>query len=204
MDRQRRNFSDDQKLHTKSKPALFKTNSKSAQFRFLRHSKMSSLPAPLEKVGQTAAPTNEAQEMLIATTKRFFSKELHSPEAYWVLFENGTLVHAPPHTVEKKSSAEAQAFAVQILKECERIAGTELGDVNVFGPDTRWNDISVYFMMLPSFPHILCLSVDPTTPNHSNSNDEENCSKKLKLIPTLLANLERDRSSQHIIASSSS
>jgi hypothetical protein len=138
---------------------------------------------------------------LITTMRRLWSSELDAPaDAVWVLFENGTMVVRRDAQMATLTTRQLTSRLKAILSSAERIPGTPSGDLQIVGPDSRWADQQVFFMLFgEGLEGIMVMHVISHANNMTETEEER---IRVSLLPILLQRFEQDCQKLHVIDSS--
>jgi hypothetical protein len=121
---------------------------------------------------------------------QLFSRKVDSPPTHFVIFKNGTVFCENGNTIGL-SEEELRSRAIAYLGQAHCNAGTETGDCEVSGPDSRFSEVSVYYVLYPSFPQLLTVLL------YDNNNDTTTTGTNPLL--TGLNNLAMDQTQLEII-----
>jgi hypothetical protein len=126
----------------------------------------------------------------VACVAHLFSEKVDSPPTHFVVFKNGTVFCEDGNTIVL-SEEELRNKAIAYLGQAHRTAGTETGDCEVSGPDSRFSEVQVYYVLYPSFPQLLTVLL------YDNNNDTTTTGTNFLL--TGLNNLAMDQTQLAII-----
>lgn len=138
---------------------------------------------------------------LISTVQRLWSPELDAPaKACWVLYAGGTMVVEQGDNAEALTARKLHKAAGDTMDQAERCPGTPSGDLSIIGPDSRWQDRMVFFLLLgEDLDGVMVVHVIKKA---NDISEQQATSIRSVLLRKMLERFEQDRKDKVVIGSS--